>query len=99
MKGELGLDHFEGRSWVGWNHHVRIVLACYALVIACKMRAFPPSAIGTMQSRPDARANDAPFYRLLCDRTARPVATCRAMVADVVSNKILEEKDAPGRAA
>jgi SRSO17 transposase len=99
MKGELGLDHFEGRSWVGWNHHVSLVLACYALVIACKMRAFPPSATGTMQSRPDARANDAPFSRLLCDRTARPVATCRAMVADVVSNKSLEETDAPGRAA
>ncbi len=36
------------------------------------------------QSRPDARANDAPFARLLCARTARSIATRRAMAADVV---------------
>jgi SRSO17 transposase len=44
LKGELGLDHYEGRSWVGWQHHVSAVLACYALVVACQRRAFPPSA-------------------------------------------------------
>ncbi|MFL6465427.1 MAG: hypothetical protein ACJ73N_13570 [Bryobacteraceae bacterium] len=22
LKEELGLDHFEGRSWAGWYHHV-----------------------------------------------------------------------------
>jgi Transposase DDE domain len=42
MKGELGLDHYDGRSWVGWQHHVSAVLACYALVVACQRRAFPP---------------------------------------------------------
>jgi hypothetical protein len=57
MKGELGLDHFEGRSWVGWNHHVSIVLACYALVIACKMRAFPP--LGHRDdAKPSGRASE-----------------------------------------
>jgi SRSO17 transposase len=28
LKGELGLDHYEGRSWVGWHHHVTVALAC-----------------------------------------------------------------------
>lgn len=28
-KGEVGLDHYEVRSWVGWNHHM--TLACLAL--------------------------------------------------------------------
>jgi SRSO17 transposase len=46
LKGELGLDHYEGRSWVGWQHHVSAVLACYALVVACQRRAFSPSAAG-----------------------------------------------------
>src|SRR6202453_4894502 len=32
LKGELGLDHFEGRSFRGWNHHVTVVLCCYAFV-------------------------------------------------------------------
>jgi SRSO17 transposase len=44
LKGELGLDHYEGRSFVGWHHHVSVVLACYAFLIAELARSFPPSA-------------------------------------------------------
>jgi SRSO17 transposase len=44
LKGELGLDHFEGRSFPGWHHHVSVVLCCYAFVVAERFRAFPPSA-------------------------------------------------------
>jgi SRSO17 transposase len=44
LKGELGLDHYEGRSFVGWNHHVSVVLACYAFLVAEHVRSFPPSA-------------------------------------------------------
>jgi SRSO17 transposase len=29
LKGALGLDHFEGRSWAGWHHHVTLVSAAY----------------------------------------------------------------------
>jgi SRSO17 transposase len=43
-KEELGLDHYEGRSYPGWNHHVSAVLACYALVVAHTQCAFPPCA-------------------------------------------------------
>jgi len=42
LKGELGLDHFEGRSYTGWQHHVSCVLACYAFLVAERARAFPP---------------------------------------------------------
>jgi SRSO17 transposase len=47
LKGELGLDHFEGRSFPGWHHHVSVVLCCYAFVVAERVRAFPPSATRT----------------------------------------------------
>jgi len=30
MKGRVGLDHFEGRSWQGWYHHVTLVTLAYA---------------------------------------------------------------------
>lgn len=50
LKGELGLDHFEGRSYSGWNHHVSVVLCCYALVVAERVRAFSPSARGSRSS-------------------------------------------------
>ncbi|MBC7974705.1 MAG: IS701 family transposase [Myxococcales bacterium] len=44
LKGELGLDHFEGRSYPGWNHHVTVVLCCYAFLAAEQARAFSPRA-------------------------------------------------------
>lgn len=44
MKGELGLDHFEGRSYPGWHHHVSVAICCYAFVISERMRHFPPEA-------------------------------------------------------
>lgn len=44
LKGELGFDHFEGRSFPGWHHHVSVVLCCYAFVVAERARRFPPSA-------------------------------------------------------
>jgi len=40
-KGELGLDHYEGRSFRGWNHHVSMVLVCFAFIVAERSRAFP----------------------------------------------------------
>ena len=27
LKEELGLDHYEGRSWSGWHHHVTLIYA------------------------------------------------------------------------
>lgn len=33
MKDELGLDHFEGRGWRGWHHHVTLVLLAYTFVV------------------------------------------------------------------
>ena len=44
LKGELGLDHYEGRTFIGWHHHVTVVLACYAFLVAEHARSFPPSA-------------------------------------------------------
>ena len=32
LKDELGLDHFEGRHWLGWHHHVTLVTMAYAFL-------------------------------------------------------------------
>jgi SRSO17 transposase len=29
LKEELGLDHFEGRGWTGWHHHVTLVMLAH----------------------------------------------------------------------
>jgi SRSO17 transposase len=50
LKGELGLDHFEGRSFTGWHHHISVVLCSYAFLVAERSRGFPPSARGQSHS-------------------------------------------------
>ncbi len=51
LKGELGLDHFEGRTYTGWQHHVSCVLVCFAFLVAERARAFPPKAGWTHRNR------------------------------------------------
>jgi SRSO17 transposase len=31
LRGEFGLQDFEGRSFTGWHHHVTLVSAAHAL--------------------------------------------------------------------
>ena len=92
MKGELGLDHFEGRSYPGWHHHVSVVLSCYAFVVAERRRLFTPSG---EKARSDALErspgtslrglvrNDSARYRARHVEMARPVpALFRAECAE-----------------
>ena len=44
LKGELGFDHFEGRSWVGWRHHMTVVLSAYAVLVSQRCAHFSPGA-------------------------------------------------------
>jgi SRSO17 transposase len=39
LKTELGLDHFEGRSYPGWHHHVVLTAVAYAFLQRERMRA------------------------------------------------------------
>ena len=66
-KGELGLDHVEGRSWVGWHHHVRAALTSYAAVITCQVRGFPPSGRGTAEAGAEPAASGPAHQRLVRD--------------------------------
>ena len=56
IKGELGFDHYEGRSFVGWHHHVTAVLVCYAFLVAELVRSFPPSPSGQVDDHSIANA-------------------------------------------
>jgi SRSO17 transposase len=49
LKGELGLDHFEGRTWSGFHHHVALCAAAHAF-LALQRAHFPP-ALNTMDPR------------------------------------------------
>jgi SRSO17 transposase len=45
MKEELGLDHFEGRSWRGFHHHAALVMLAFGFLALEQRRAkaMPPS--------------------------------------------------------
>jgi SRSO17 transposase len=47
LKGQLGLDHYEGRSFIGWHHHITVALVCHAFLVAELARSFSPSASWT----------------------------------------------------
>ena len=58
LKDELGLDHYEGRSWPGWHHHV--ALTCLAhLFLQGERAAQPPAAEGALK-KPGPGAPRAP---------------------------------------
>ena len=46
-KEELGLDHFEGRSWNGWHHHVTLVMLAYAFLQRERRRRWDKSPLDT----------------------------------------------------
>jgi SRSO17 transposase len=41
LKGELGLDHYEGRSWAGWHHHCALVTCAHAFLSEQRLRPSP----------------------------------------------------------
>lgn len=41
LKHGLGLDHFEGRTWLGWHHHVTLVTAAHLFVTLQRLAADP----------------------------------------------------------
>jgi SRSO17 transposase len=41
LKGELGLDHYEGRSWLGWYHHTALVTAGHGFLTLERLNPFP----------------------------------------------------------
>jgi SRSO17 transposase len=42
LKGELGLDHYEGRSWLGWYHHTALVSAAHGFLTLERLNPFHP---------------------------------------------------------
>lgn len=52
LKEELGLDHFEGRSWPGFHHHAAMCFLAYGFLQLERLRNTP--------TPPDAAAAEAP---------------------------------------
>ena len=83
LKGELGLDHFEGRRFPGWHHHVSVALSCYAFIVAERARRFPPSAGGPLRDDPNSSAAREALLRQLHHSPALNRAKRRFMAPSV----------------
>ena len=55
MKEELGLDHFEGRSWRGFHHHAAMVLLAYGFLLLEQARPRPEPMGSGKKGRPSRR--------------------------------------------
>lgn len=93
MKGEVGLDHFEGRGWRGFHHHVTLCALAHAF-LALRRALFSPQDQKAGQpilsdlarsttpppSCPDSHPRALPHVRASCDTTVAP--SCR--IADLI---------------
>jgi len=73
MKGEVGLDHFEGRTWRGFHHHVTLCAAAHGF-LAIQRRLFPPEDLPL-----DAPNGEAP-HSAAADRQDRDLPAVSAAV-------------------
>lgn len=37
-KGEVGFDHYEMRSWIGWHHHMLLVALAHHFLVRLRVR-------------------------------------------------------------
>lgn len=49
LKDELGLDHYEGRSWKGFHHHGALSIAAYCFLAAERARLSPPQPLAFLR--------------------------------------------------
>ncbi|MGC5041324.1 transposase [Streptomyces sp. DT190] len=68
LKHGLGLDHFEGRTWRGWHHHVTLVTAAQAFLtlrrLAQKPRRQPGPLPGPRRSSGPVEVLDRHLHHL-----------------------------------
>lgn len=87
LKQELGLGHFEGRSWRGFHHHATMCIAAYGFLIS-ETETIPPSVPraaarhAQLELSADYRPRGAPdpnrTSRPQLDRNPAPAADLRA---------------------
>jgi SRSO17 transposase len=51
LKSELGLAHYEGRSWRGFHHHTTLCTAAYGFLMAERSRFSPSAHVGHLGLR------------------------------------------------
>ncbi|MGQ9633520.1 MAG: transposase, partial [Bryobacteraceae bacterium] len=58
LKQELGLGHFEGRSWRGFHHHATLVIAAYGFLVADRSRFSTSARAGRLELAASEQSSD-----------------------------------------
>ena len=73
MKEELGLNHFEGRSWRGFHHHACLVMLAYGFLALEQLKAKEaPASPG--KNRDSEPRITLPAVRRALQQLLRPMA-------------------------
>jgi hypothetical protein len=72
LKGEFGLDHYEGRSWRRWYHHTALVSAAHGFLTLERLNPF---ADGRLRLGLDERPL---IWRLLEERIVAAITSRKA---------------------
>ncbi len=89
LKQEVGLDHYEGRSWRGFHHHATLAIAAYAFLVAQRLdgdgvKKTPSSARRLPYPRSTSRAAAPRAQRHVADS----IATLRHRLALALIHRI-----------
>lgn len=71
LKEELGLDHFEGRSWAGLHRHALMTMIAYAFLQSRRLK----QARREKKNRRTAPSTEPPSHSRSNHRHIRPIAT------------------------
>ena len=85
LKQELGLGHYEGRSWRGFHHHATLCIAAYGFLMAERNRFSPSARAGHvgLSAPPSRRRTSAREGRRVRPERHNPhsIATLRIVIA------------------
>ncbi len=65
LKQEIGLDHFEGRTWPGWHHHVTLCMIAFNFLVLERLRSKKNFWVDPPESAAGAAADALVLPRLL----------------------------------
>ena len=89
LKEELGLDHFEGRSWTGLHRHALMTMIAYAFLQSRRLKAAGrKKRVGGPPPQPSMPAIRQAILDLFARPPPRRCPHCEKLLADAVEPKL-----------
>ena len=89
LKEELGLDHFEGRSWTGLHRHALMTMIAYAFLQSRRLKAAGrKKRVSGPPPKPSIAAIRQAILDLFERRTPRRYPRCDWRLAHIVQSKV-----------